>query len=359
MATSCWGDVCILGPWAEYEATGDLGVLARHYPTMKQFLHAAQWWSHLFSIRKDRRMIWKYPFHFGDWTAPDTTTRGWLNRGPWIATAYFSRSCDVVAQIADLLGYLPEGAHYRALRDRARSAYRNVFTDGSGTLAKPFQSAYVLPLAFHMTEGEETAAMARNLVSLIDEADGHLATGFPATPYILLSLSDNGHLEDAYRLLLQQSAPSWLYMTENGGTTTWERWDALRPDGTVNTVDLATGKDNGKGGMVSFNHYAAGAVGMWLYRRMVGIEPVEGGYKRFRVAPMPGGGVTEARAATRTPYGRVSAAWRITADNTFHLDIEVPVSTQADVVLPDGTAYQAASGTHTYACALPKGGEQR
>lgn len=201
--------------------------------------------------------------------------------------------------------------------------------------------------------------MARNLVSLIDEADGHLATGFPATPYILFSLSDNGHLEDAYRLLLQQSAPSWLYMTENGGTTTWERWDALRPDGTVNTVDLATGKDNGKGGMVSFNHYAAGAVGMWLYRRMVGIEPVEGGYKRFRVAPMPGGGVTEARAATRTPYGRVSAAWRITADNTFHLDIDVPVSTQADVVLPDGTAYQAASGTHTYACALPKGGEQR
>src|SRR5690606_337997 len=157
-------------------------------------------------------------------------------------------------------------------------------------------TGYVLPLAFGMTEGAETDAMAGNLVRLIAEADGHLRTGFPGTPYILFALSDNGRVDEAFDLLLQTTPPSWLYMMEAGGTTIWERWDALRPDGTVNIADLkegASGEASG-GGMVSFNHYAAGAVGDWLYRRVAGLEPIEGGYRRFRVAPLIGGGLTSA-----------------------------------------------------------------
>ena len=123
-------------------------------------------------------------------------------------------------------------------------AYRKVFTDGSGKLKNEFQTAYVLPLHFKMAEGDEAGNMAKNLVRLIREADNHLTTGFPGTPYLLFALSDNGYLDAAYELLLQETCPSWLYQVKAGATTIWERWDALRPDGTINTGDLKTLKTN-------------------------------------------------------------------------------------------------------------------
>jgi alpha-L-rhamnosidase len=195
--------------------------------------------------------------------------------------------------------------------------------------------------------------MVDNLVRLIDEADGHLRTGFPGTPYILFALSDNGRVREAFDLLLQRTPPSWLYMVDAGGTTIWERWDALRPDGTVNIEDLRTrssDSDSG-GGMVSFNHYAAGAVGDWLYRRVAGIEPVEGGYRTFRVAPLLGGGLTSANGSVETPYGRVSSTWSLEGD-VFRLRVEVPVSTSAHVVLPDGAASVCTSGVHEFECVV-------
>ena len=347
MATATWGDVCVLAPWAEYRARGDLELLREHYPVMTRFLAAARWWAALFSVRRDRRHIWRFPFHFGDWTAPDTGVRGWLRRGRWVATAYFANSCGIVAEIAELLGEPGDARRYRALRADIIRAYRNVFTDGAGNLTTEFQTAYVLPLAFGMTEGAETDAMAANLVRLVDEAGGHLATGFPGTPHILFALSDNGRVDEAFALLQQTTAPSWLYMTESGGTTIWERWDALRPDGSVNVTDLTTGEETG--GMVSFNHYAAGAVGDWLYRRIAGIEPIMGGYRRFRVAPLLGGGLTSAEGAVSTPFGRASSAW--TRDGAhFALRVEVPVSTSCEVVLPDGTRHEVASGVHAFSC---------
>ncbi len=346
MATSCWGDVCVLAPWAEYLARGDLELLRRQYPTMVRFLKAARWWARFGSVRRDRRRIWSRPFHFGDWTAPGLGAKEWIARGPWIGTAYLANSCGIVARIAELLGDTERAAELRALREEIVRAYRNVFTDGAGTLTTEFQTAYALPLHFGMTSGEETRAMAANLARLIDENDGHLATGFPGTPYLLFALSDSGRLDDAYRLLLQTGCPSWLYMVVAGGTTIWERWDALRPDGSVNTSELhGGGGDSGDGGMVSFNHYAAGAVGDWLYRRVAGIEPIEGGYRRFRVAPMPGGGLTSASASVRTPYGRASAAWELDGGG-FRLRVEVPVSTTCEVLLPDGSARTLGSGAH-------------
>ena len=348
MATSCWGDVCILAPWAEYLARGDLNLLRRHYPTMRRFLKAARWWSELLSVGR-RRRIWRLPFHFGDWAAPDGSVRQWIARGRWIATAYFANSCAIAARIAELLGETEDAAAYRRLRDEAVRAYRDVLTDGHGTVKREFQTAYVLPLHFGMTEGDETRAMADNLVRLIDAAGGHLGTGFPGTPYLLFALSDNGRLDAAYELLLQTSCPSWLYMIRSGGTTIWERWDALRPDGTVNTDSLTGGADADSGGMVSFNHYAAGAVGDWLYRRVAGIEPLDGGYRRFRVAPRPGGGLTSAEATIDTPYGRAGSSWRIDGDR-FALRVEVPVSTVCVATLPDGTEHRLESGTHEFAC---------
>lgn len=360
MATSCWGDVCILAPWAEYQARGDLELLRDHYPTMTRFLKAARWWAGLLSIGRDRRRIWRFPFHFGDWTAPDGDVRDWLARGKWIGTAYFANSCGIVARIADLLGEHEDARRYRRLREEIVHAYRRILTDGAGRLREPFQTGYVLPLHFGMTEGAETTAMAAHLVELIDEAGGHLATGFPGTPYILFALSDNGRVEEAFDLLLQTSMPSWLYMVQSGGTTIWERWDALRPDGTVNTADLNSGADDegSSGGMVSFNHYAAGAVGDWLYRRVAGIEPTSGGYRTFRVAPLLGGGLTSAAGSVVTPYGTASSSWTLEGDR-FALRVEVPVSTSATVALPDGSELRVESGVHELSCVAPARGLSR
>ncbi|MGI6570114.1 MAG: family 78 glycoside hydrolase catalytic domain [Caldicoprobacterales bacterium] len=304
MATSCWGDSCILVPWAEYMARGNLELLRKQYPTIKRFLKAAKWWSRFLSITPNGRYIWRWPFHFGDWCSPEGTARDWIAKGKWIGTAYFANSCGLAGEIAEILGYHQDADYYRNLRKKIVKAYRNVFTDGSGKLKSEFQTAYVLPLHFKMADDAEAKNMAQNLVRLIRKADNHLTTGFPGTPYLLFALSDNGQLDVAYELLLQETCPSWLYQVKAGGTTIWERWDALRPDGTVNTVDLNKPEDESSGGMVSFNHYAGGAVGDWLYRRIAGIEPTSGGYKTFRIAPKPGGGYKLGQSNISLPLWR-------------------------------------------------------
>jgi len=355
MATSAWGDSCVLVPWAEYLARGNRRLLEQQYPTIRKFLKAARWWASFLSVTPHGRYIWKYPFHFGDWCAPGENLKQWLAKGQWVGTAYFANSCGLAATIAELLGKEEDARYYRKLRERIVKAYRKVFTDGKGRLKKEFQTGYVLPLYFGMTEGEETRAMADHLARLVKEADYHLTTGFTGTPYLLFALSDNGHAEVAYRLLLQDTCPSWLYEVKAGGTTIWERWDALRPDGTVNIGDLTGNRseEESGGGMVSFNHYAYGAVGDWLYRRIAGIEPTSGGYRTFRIAPVPGGGLTHARGSVRTPYGQVVSDWRI-EDQRFTIRVEVPVSTVCTLVMPDGTERTLESGTYEYACRLDR-----
>ncbi len=354
MANSCWGDSCVLVPWAEYLARGNKVLLEKQYPAIRRFLKAAKWWSAFLAFTPSGRYIWRFPWHFGDWCAPDVTVRQWLAKGKWVGTAYFANSCAITAQIAEVLGKPQDAAYYHALRAKIVKAYRKVFTDGAGKLKKEFQTGYVLPLAFAMSEGAETTAMAENLARLVREAGNHLTTGFTGTPYLLFALSDNGHAAAAFNLLLQEGCPSWLYEVKAGGTTIWERWDAMRPDGTVNIGDLTGNKpeEESGGGMVSFNHYANGAVGDWLYRRVAGIEAISGGYKRFRVAPLMGGGLTSARGRVQTPYGAAASDWRIEG-GIFHIEVTVPVSAACTLALPNDETHELASGVHRFSCSLP------
>lgn len=347
MASSCWGDSCILVPWAVYLARGDKALLARQYPTMCRFLKAAKWWAGLLAIGPNHRHIWQWPFHFGDWCAPDGDFMQWVTKAKWVGTAYFANSCRIVARIARLLDKSDDALKYETIRNKIVRAYRKVLTNGKGRLKKEFQTAYVLPLHFGMTEGDETAAMVDNLTHLLEKNNYTVGTGFPATPYLLFALSDNGHLEDAYRVLLQQDCPGWLYAVKAGATTTWERWDALRPDGTVNMGENA-GDDSG---MVSFNHYANGAVGDWLYRRVTGIEATSGGYRTFQVTPLPGGGLTEAQSWIKTPFGQAAVDWTV-EDGRFQVNVLVPVSTRCKLVLPNGQIHSLSSGTHSFSCNL-------
>ena len=128
---------------------------------------------------------------------------------------------------------------------------------------------------------------------------GHrISTGFAGTPFVNDALTATGHLDDAYALLLQRDAPSWLYAVTMGATTIWERWDSMHPDGSINP-----------GEMTSFNHYALGAVADWMHRSVAGLAPLEPGYRRILVAPQPGGGLTWAEASLETPYGPAAVRW--------------------------------------------------
>lgn len=202
--------------------------------------------------------------------------------------------------------------------------------------------------------------MGNRLAQMVAENNYKIATGFLGTPYLLFALSDTGHVNEAYRVLLNEECPGWLYAVKQGATTIWERWDALLPDGSVNlSQDQANGKaatsadfdpeDQSAPSMTSFNHYAYGAVGDWLYRRVAGLETLTPGWRHFRVAPQPGGELTWAEAHTQTPYGKACSHWKIEG-NRFVLTVEVPAGTTCEVVLPDRTKRTLTKGIHTLQC---------
>jgi len=339
-AVDHWGDACILVPWAEYLARGDLEILRNNYPMMKKYVKACLWWAGLFSAG-DHKYIWQLFHHYGDWCAPDTGFYGWMRRGKWTATACMANSANLLSKIAQLLEMSEDANYYADIAQKTAQAYRNVFLDEKLRLKKEFQTAYVLPLYYRLLGKDERAVMAGYLAQLVKEKG--ISTGFPGTPYLLFALADNGQVETAYETLLSEECPSWLYEVKAGGTTFWERWDALREDGTCNQGDGV--------GMVSFNHYAPGAVGDFLYRRILGIEAITGGYRTFRIAPVVGGGLTWARGEVETPYGKILSHWEI-VNNMFHISVTVPVSTQCNLVLPGGESVVLSSGTYQYECKL-------
>ncbi len=347
MAVAFWGDACILVPWAEYLARGDKALLEVSYESMKKYVKACAFWAKIWGVGK-YRYIWHihHMFQFGDWLAPDEPTMaGWQKRSKWTATASYANCARMVAKVAEVLGKTEDAERYNKLYETVSRAYVSVFTDGKGKLKKEFQTGYVLPLRFGMFK-EDAPAAADRLAALVKKDGYRVMTGFPGTPNILFALADNGKAEEAYAMLTSEACPGWLYEVKAGGTTIWERWDGLKEDGTLNT-----GSGDGTGGMISFNHYASGAVGEFLYTRVAGLEPLEGGYKKFRVRPLVGGGLTAAEASTNTPYGVASSSWK-TEGGTFSLSITVPVGTTCEAELPDGSKHTLASGEYTLECAI-------
>jgi alpha-L-rhamnosidase len=341
MAIDHWGDSCILVPWAEYMARGNKEVLKTNYNAMKTYLKACKFWAQLFSFGK-RRHIWSLGHHYGDWCAPNLGLWAWMRRGKWTATACFANSCRIMVKIANELGYGEDALYYHNLYKEISSAYIDVFTDGNGKLKEEFQTAYVLPIVYEVFNGKTKAKAAANLARLVRDNNYNIATGFPGTPSILFALCDNNMVEDAYRMLLTESFPSWLYQVKAGATTLWERWDALRPDGVSNT-----GADDGTKGMVSFNHYANGSVGNFFYKRIAGIEPIKGGYKEFRIKPVLGGDIQFASSSFECPYGMIKSSWKID-DDKFNIDVEIPVGTECHLVMPNGEEKCLHSGVFSF-----------
>ena len=341
MAVDWWGDACVNVPWALYQATGNVDILRAMYPTMQKYVKACRFWAG-FGIGK-HRYIWHTPavLHFGDWVAPDVPKMSqWQGRSKYTATASLCNTSGCLAKIARLLGKDEDAAQYETLSAKVADAYCSILTDGSGKAKDEFQTAYVLPLYLNMFPENVKAKAAENLVKLVEKNDYKIGTGFPGTPYILFALADSGHADTAFKMLLNTQCPSWLYEVRVGATTVWERWDGLDENGECPIGDDGTDQ------MISYNHYASGAVGAFLYRRVLGVEPVLPGYKLFKFAPLVGGGLTEADGTVGTPYGEIKAAWHI-ENGEMTAEITVPMGTACTVTLPGGVEQNLSSGSYT------------
>lgn len=333
-SSSAWGDAAVICPWILYLCYGDTRVLREHYDSMKA-------WVAYIRDQGDNAYLWNTGFHFGDWLALDAPGESYVGATPTdlIATAFYAHSTDLLAKVAHVLGEESDAAQYRELHRRIVEAFGKEFVTPSGRLASPTQTAHVLALMFGLLEENAAAKAAQTLEKLIEEKNGHLTTGFLGTPYLCHVLTANGRNDLAYRLLLQESYPSWLYEVAKGATTVWEHWDGIREDGSICAYD-----------MNSYNHYAYGSIGEWLYRVVAGIDTdeTESGYKKIRFAPRPGPGLTSVKASLRSMYGIIRSNWTLDEHSGKVLvELEIPHNTTATVLLP-GIHMEVGSGRHKF-----------
>ncbi|MFZ0922277.1 MAG: alpha-L-rhamnosidase C-terminal domain-containing protein, partial [Candidatus Acidiferrales bacterium] len=328
-ASAGWADASVVVPWTVYQAYGDERILQEQYPSMKA-------WVEYMRRQAGESYIWSNGFSFGDWLAfatADADYPGATTDKDLIQTAYFARSTELLARTARILGRNDDAAEYAALEEKIKSAFQKEFVTPNGRLASNTQTAYALALAFGLLPESERAGAAARLAADVRKF-GHLTTGFLGTPLLCQELTDYGYLDEAYMLLNWTQYPSWLYPVTKGATTIWERWDGIKPDGSFQDPS-----------MNSFNHYAYGAIGDWMYRVIAGIEidPAAPGYKHILIQPRPGGGLTHASASLESMYGRVASGWEI-ADGKMTLKIEVPANTTATVRLPKAKREEVSEG---------------
>lgn len=316
-SAAAWADAAVIIPWMLYQAYGDKKILRQQYGSMKRWID--------FMHRHSNDYIWNYKLQFGDWVALDAQEGSFLGATPndLTCTAYFAYTTGLFVKISEVLKETQNAVYYSELRDNIIRKYQNTFFDKNGKLTAQTQTAHIVSLYFNLTPEEYKETTIEGLKKLLKKENGHLVTGFVGTPYFCHALSQNGCTKEAYELLLKDDFPSWLYQVKKGATTIWEHWDGLKPDGTMWAPK-----------MNSFNHYAYGAVGAWLYRVVAGIEIDEEnpGYKHIIIQPHMGGNLTSAVGRYQSVYGKVESSWCMEG-NTVSLKIKIPVNTSASLKL--------------------------
>ncbi|MBW5447732.1 Bacterial alpha-L-rhamnosidase [Cohnella sp. CFH 77786] len=327
-SSAAWGDAAVICPWTLYLVYGDTRILEEQYDSMKA-------WVEYIRRSGDDECLWNTGFHFGDWLGLDAKPDSYIGATDkdYIATAFYAHSVSLLQKTAAVLNEQADAEAYSVLRDRIQDAFEREFVTPSGRLSVPTQTAQVLGLTFGLLRGKAKERAVRKLTELLEESKFHLTTGFVGTPYLNHALSENGLTEAAYKLLFQQDYPSWLYQVTKGATTIWEHWDGIREDGSFWSRD-----------MNSFNHYAYGAIGDWLYRCVAGIDTDEScpGYKKIRIRPQPPAqGLDWADGRLDTMYGTVRSAWRRREDGKMELQATIPPNTTAEIRLPGAAAATA------------------
>ncbi len=328
--SAAWADAAVIIPWTMYLSYGDTRVLENQYESMKA-------WVEFMRRQAGEDSLWNTGRHYRDWLAFASTASddpGATTGKDLIATAFFAHSTDLLQRTAEVLGRTEDAAEYEALLSRIKAAFQKEFVTAAGRVGENTQTAYVLALHFDLLPEDLRPEAARRLAAEV-RTRGHLTTGFVGTPYLCHVLTRYGELDLAYQLLNRQEYPSWLYPVMQGATTIWERWDGRKPDGSFQAE-----------GMNSFNHYAYGAIGEWMYRVVAGLEidPSEPGYRHVLIQPQPGGGLTSVEARLETLYGEAASAWAVLDDDRFQVSVVVPPNARGTVRLPNATLAEVTEG---------------
>lgn len=337
---AAWGDAATIVPWELYQYTGDTNVLSENYTMMKRWVEYTEFnsFNHISNIGT-----------YGDWLQPYSKNgRAKGDTHPdLIATAYYAKSVDITAKTARLLGYKSDAMQYERLFNNIKSKFRDYFFDenlnlvSSATktikrekgkrLKRPKQSeiklqttqtSYLLPLSFNLFNEKEQQVAVSKLLTLLEQSDKHLRTGFLGTPMLYQVLQRYGHSDVMYDILLKETYPSWFYSINHGATTTWERW---------NSYSLTEGYN--KANMNSLNHYAYGAVAQWFYNGMLGIQATQPGFKTFKVEPQFTDRLNDLSGSVPTVNGDIKVRWSI-KNNQLNMSLSVPSNSQAELLLP-------------------------
>ncbi|MDR7158093.1 family 78 glycoside hydrolase catalytic domain [Arthrobacter sp. BE255] len=356
--SSGWADAIVMVPWEIYLATGDAGILAENWEAMNRWLgfvrstaegnrHPARAAARA-TPAPHEQYLWDTGFHFGEWMepggpAPDLFASRSADNGI-VATAYYRHTSAIMARVAAVLGLDEEARELAELSENVRRAWQQEYLQADGTVSDKTvdggtQANCVRALAFDLVPGDARPAVTRQLAELVGAAGTHLGTGFLATPYLLPALADNGRLDLAYELLMQDSEPSWLVMVDRGATTMWEAWDGVGADGTVRQ---------------SLNHYSKGAVVSFLHRYTAGLRQAPGsaGWEQIIIEPRPGAGLASASTSHLGPQGLIEIDWTID-DGVLALTATVPSGTTAELRLPGEPAAVVGPGTHSFVAAAP------
>lgn len=318
-SSAAWGDAAVICPWTLYLCYGDTRVLEQQYESMKA-------WVEYNHNQAENETLRTTGFHYGDWLALDSKEGSYVGATSkdYIATAFYAYSTGILAKTARILNKEQDALEYEVLHQRIIDSFRKEFVTPNGRLAVPTQTAYVLALMFDLVDKKDRKRTVDTLVGYLKDNNYHLTTGFVGTPYLCHVLTENGYNDIAYKLVQQRDYPSWLYQITKGATTIWEHWDGIKEDGSFWSKD-----------MNSFNHYAYGSIGDWMYQVMAGIDLDENkpGYKHIIINPQPGEGISYAKASFNSAYGEISSSWE-KKDGKMHMEVIIPPNTTASVTLP-------------------------
>ncbi|WP_307189052.1 alpha-L-rhamnosidase [Caldicellulosiruptor sp. F32] len=322
-SSSAWGDAATICPWTIYQYYADKRLLEQQYQSMKK-------WVEYIRKQGDNEYLWNTGFHFGDWVALDTIEGSYIGATPkdLIATAFYAYSTWILSQTAKVLGYVEDVEEYTKLYHNIVTEFRKEFVTPNGRLAAHTQTAHVLALMFDLLEKKDVEKNVEMLIELLKEiditdaskVDYALTTGFVGTPYLCHVLTKYGRSDIALKLLLRKKYPSWLYQVLKGATTIWEHWDGIKEDGTFWDAN-----------MNSFNHYAYGSIGDWMYSVLGGLNILEPGFKKFLIKPYFEY-FNYVKLKYKSMYGDIFVRWEKQV-NSIKLELIVPANTEAIVEL--------------------------
>jgi len=356
-----WGDVAVIMPWSMYEVYGDETILSDNYEMMKKWIDYIRYTAehempkeYKGEMTPERRewnkYLWNTNFHFGDWLTPSVSfdfetgdvdmIQSAFKTMDIIPSVFYAYSTDIMKKTAKVLKNEMDEMYYSDLHEKVTDAFIKEYVDENGYIATKLQGIYVLALQMRLVPEELRSNMFNKLLEMIAANGGKLDTGFLSVSFLLDVLKDEGNAKAAYDMLFVDECPSWLYEVKMGATTIWEAWQAILPDGTPTSV--------------SYNHYAFGCVGDWMYRNIAGIDKAESGYKKAKIKPLMDRRITSATGSFKTPYGILRNEWK-QEDGMMTVKTNVPCNTTADIYLPqdNGTYKVEYVGSGSYEFSYP------